>query len=275
LPTITDGSGTVRTSSAIGNRYTYTGREWDGVLGLYHYRARMFEATVGRFCSRDPIGFDSLDSCLYGYSFANPLFWSDFSGLFPQDPKTDSSLDEEQKKEIDKCANGQKCGTRNGGPTEGQNGWIECDGNGKPVVKIREKKDFPESTNREWLAGWFGCGLDTCSTEHEEYHILQISYLDPDVCKGKEKGEIVQLPASCLATLECRAWQYTFDCYQKALAGFKKKNKLVPYTDKDGRRKRVNCKNFVEGIINKTLPLVENQYKCSELRIKLQTDLAK
>ncbi len=57
LPTITDGSGTVRTSSAIGNRYTYTGREWDGVLGLYHYRARMYEATVGRFCSRDPIGY--------------------------------------------------------------------------------------------------------------------------------------------------------------------------------------------------------------------------
>jgi RHS repeat-associated protein len=55
LPTVTDGSGTVRTSSAIGNRYTYTGREWDGVLGLYHYRARMYEATVGRFCSRDPM----------------------------------------------------------------------------------------------------------------------------------------------------------------------------------------------------------------------------
>ncbi|MBN8603222.1 MAG: RHS repeat-associated core domain-containing protein [Planctomycetes bacterium] len=65
LPTITDGSGTVRTSSAIGNRYTYTGREWDGVLGLYHYRARMYEATVGRFCSRDPIGYVD-GSSLYG-----------------------------------------------------------------------------------------------------------------------------------------------------------------------------------------------------------------
>lgn len=56
LPTITNSSGTVETSSAIENRYTYTGREWDGVQGLYHYRARMHETTIGRFWSRDPKG---------------------------------------------------------------------------------------------------------------------------------------------------------------------------------------------------------------------------
>jgi RHS repeat-associated protein len=72
LPTITDGSGTVRTSSAIGNRYTYTGREWDGVLGLYHYRARMYEATVGRFCSRDPIGYAAGSKGLYEYCHSQP-----------------------------------------------------------------------------------------------------------------------------------------------------------------------------------------------------------
>lgn len=80
LPTITDGSGTVRTSSAIGNRYTYTGREWDGVLGLYHYRARMYEATVGRFCSRDPIGYEDGPS-QYEYSDFNPATYSDPLGL--------------------------------------------------------------------------------------------------------------------------------------------------------------------------------------------------
>jgi RHS repeat-associated protein len=48
-PTFLDGSGTVLTSSAEDNRYTYTGREWDEVLGLYHYRARMYDATEGRF----------------------------------------------------------------------------------------------------------------------------------------------------------------------------------------------------------------------------------
>ena len=53
---IFDASGTARTSTAEGNRYTYTGREWDEELGLYHYRARLYDAITGRFCSRDPIG---------------------------------------------------------------------------------------------------------------------------------------------------------------------------------------------------------------------------
>ena len=80
LPTITDGSGTVRTSSAIGNRYTYTGREWDGALGLYHYRARMYEATVGRFCSRDPIGYEGSLLNIYEYTSENPLCRLDPTG---------------------------------------------------------------------------------------------------------------------------------------------------------------------------------------------------
>jgi RHS repeat-associated protein len=81
LPTITDGSGTVRTSSAIGNRYTYTGREWDGVLGLYHYRARMYEATVGRFCSRDPIGYVDGPS-FYEFVGTKPTIRTDPSGFW-------------------------------------------------------------------------------------------------------------------------------------------------------------------------------------------------
>jgi RHS repeat-associated protein len=57
-PTITDASGTGRTTSAISNRYTYTGREWDETLALYHYRARIYLSELGRFGSRDPIGYD-------------------------------------------------------------------------------------------------------------------------------------------------------------------------------------------------------------------------
>ncbi|HBJ35540.1 MAG TPA: hypothetical protein DDZ51_12485 [Planctomycetaceae bacterium] len=38
--TIADATGSVISSSAIANRYTYTGREWDEGLSLYHYRAR-------------------------------------------------------------------------------------------------------------------------------------------------------------------------------------------------------------------------------------------
>jgi RHS repeat-associated protein len=57
-PTILDGSGSVLSSSAINNRYTYTGREWDATLGLYHFRARWMSGLAGRFMGRDPIGFD-------------------------------------------------------------------------------------------------------------------------------------------------------------------------------------------------------------------------
>jgi hypothetical protein len=39
-PTILDASGSALSSSAISNRYTYTGREWDATLGLHHFRAR-------------------------------------------------------------------------------------------------------------------------------------------------------------------------------------------------------------------------------------------
>ncbi|KAA5539025.1 RHS repeat-associated core domain-containing protein [Roseiconus nitratireducens] len=57
---IFDNSGSSRSATAEGNRSTYTGREWDDELGLYHYRARMYDPICGRFLSRDPIGY--LDS---------------------------------------------------------------------------------------------------------------------------------------------------------------------------------------------------------------------
>ncbi|WP_218933568.1 RHS repeat-associated core domain-containing protein [Rubripirellula lacrimiformis] len=60
-PTTTDASGTSLTTSTENNRYTYTGREYDEALGLYHYRARMYDSESGRFCSRDPIGHELLD----------------------------------------------------------------------------------------------------------------------------------------------------------------------------------------------------------------------
>jgi RHS repeat-associated protein len=80
-PTITDASGTTRTTTAIGNRYMYTGREWDESLALYHYRARMYDSVGGRFVSRDPIGFDGSRYSLYGYVSGHPLTGVDPSGL--------------------------------------------------------------------------------------------------------------------------------------------------------------------------------------------------
>ena len=80
VPTIANASGTVLTASAINNRYMYTGREWDNVIGQYYYRARMYDAGLGRFCSRDPIGYRS-DALLYSYVKNAPTKYTDPYGL--------------------------------------------------------------------------------------------------------------------------------------------------------------------------------------------------
>jgi RHS repeat-associated protein len=56
-PTILNASGTVISATTLSNRYTYTGREWDATLGLYHFRERWMSPIAGRFLSRDPIGY--------------------------------------------------------------------------------------------------------------------------------------------------------------------------------------------------------------------------
>ena len=85
VPTIANASGTVLTTSAINNRYMYTGREWDNVTGQYYYRARMYDAGLGRFCSRDPIEFEGSQWGLYEYVQSNPLNSTDPSGLIREE----------------------------------------------------------------------------------------------------------------------------------------------------------------------------------------------
>jgi RHS repeat-associated protein len=57
--------------------YTFTAREWDRETGLYYYRARYYDPKVGRFISKDPIGFDGGDVNLYQYVGNNPVNFTD------------------------------------------------------------------------------------------------------------------------------------------------------------------------------------------------------
>src|SRR5262249_1116867 len=43
---------------AIIQPFTYTGREWDAVTGIYYYRARQYDPSFGRFLSEDPLGLE-------------------------------------------------------------------------------------------------------------------------------------------------------------------------------------------------------------------------
>ena len=85
-PTITDGAGATLTTSADNNRYTYTGREWDETLSLYHYRARMYDSISGRFLGRDPIGYLVDGPGLYLYVSSKPLVFVDSTGNSPEQP---------------------------------------------------------------------------------------------------------------------------------------------------------------------------------------------
>jgi RHS repeat-associated protein len=49
LGNITNSTGTLR------NPFQYTGREFDSETGVYYYRARYYDPTIGRFLSEDPI----------------------------------------------------------------------------------------------------------------------------------------------------------------------------------------------------------------------------
>jgi RHS repeat-associated protein len=91
---LTDSNGSLverETYDAYGNtagsartRYGYTGRERDPVTGLMYYRARWYDAQVGRFISEDPIGLGGGIN-QFAYVAGNPQNAKDPSGLYEID----------------------------------------------------------------------------------------------------------------------------------------------------------------------------------------------
>ncbi len=70
----------------IENAFTYTSREWDPAVGLYHYRARYYDAGLGRFLSLDPAPpslVRALELNPYLYVQNNPVRFTDPLGLGP------------------------------------------------------------------------------------------------------------------------------------------------------------------------------------------------
>jgi RHS repeat-associated protein len=79
-----DSFGKITSQTSPGNniRFSFTGREWDALIGLYFYRGRYYDPVVGRFINEDPISFAGGDVNLYRYVNNNPVIYTDPFGYF-------------------------------------------------------------------------------------------------------------------------------------------------------------------------------------------------
>ncbi len=75
-PTITQLNGSTPTD----NRFMAKGREYLAVLGLYDYRKRLYNPTLGVFLQVDPVGLSADPMSLYRFCNHNPLTGSDPMG---------------------------------------------------------------------------------------------------------------------------------------------------------------------------------------------------
>ena len=65
---------------ANSGRFQYTGQAWLPELGMYHYKARIYSPTLGRFLQTDPVGYGSHMN-VYAYVGNDPINATDPTGL--------------------------------------------------------------------------------------------------------------------------------------------------------------------------------------------------
>ncbi len=81
------GSATLNTYDEYGapgasnaGRFQYTGQTWLAELGMYYYKARIYDPYLGRFLQTDPVGYKD-DLNLYAYVGNDPMDRTDPTGM--------------------------------------------------------------------------------------------------------------------------------------------------------------------------------------------------
>jgi len=76
----TSRGGQPQTSDPLGQHWGFTGRFLDEETGLFYYRARYYDSTLGRFLQRDPLGY-AAGASLFEYAASAPPNHIDPTGL--------------------------------------------------------------------------------------------------------------------------------------------------------------------------------------------------
>jgi len=85
-------------NSAVDFLYGFTGRERDTESDLQYNRARYYDATIGRWMSQDPVGFDAGDTNLYRYVENQPAILRDPTGLTDEVSSELQAIQEETRR---------------------------------------------------------------------------------------------------------------------------------------------------------------------------------